>query len=228
MTAKKTVLITGVSRGLGRAMVDEFIDQGWTVAGCCRSAAAVKELTQQYPAPHLFVQVDVADDSAVGSFCANVVERLGAPDLVLNNAAVINGNAPLWEVPVREFGDVIDINIKGTYSVIRHVTPAMLNRGTGVIVNFSSGWGRSTSPEVAPYCASKYAIEGLSKAMSQETGGRVAVVALNPGIIDTEMLRRCFGDGAGSYDDAKAWAKRAVPYLMKLGVRDNGKSLTAP
>ena len=120
----------------------------------------------------------------------------------------------------------MDVNIKGTAAMIRHLVPAMLKRGNGVVVNFSSGWGRSTSPEVAPYCATKWAIEGLSQAMSQETDGKVAVVALNPGIIDTEMLRSCFGEGAAGFPGAEDWAKRAVPFLIKLGAKDNGKALS--
>ena len=81
-----------------------------------------------------------------------------------------------------------------------------------MIVNFSSGWGRSTSAEVAPYCATKWAIEGLSQALAQELPKGMACVALNPGIIDTEMLRSCFGESAASYPDAAEWAtpRRAV------------------
>jgi NAD(P)-dependent dehydrogenase (short-subunit alcohol dehydrogenase family) len=111
---------------------------------------------------------------------------------------------------------------------MRHFLPAMEERGRGVVVNFSSGWGRSTSPEVAPYCASKWAVEGLSQAVAQEVASGVAVVALNPGIIDTDMLRSCFGESAGSYPDAKAWATRAVPFLENLDSSDNGRALTAP
>ena len=106
--------------------------------------------------------------------------------------------------------------------------PAMLERGNGVIVNFSSGWGRSTSSGVAPYCATKYAIEGLSMATARDTGGKVAIIPMNPGIIDTDMLRSCFGSGAGHYPDAAEWAKRAVPFFIQLGRKDNGKSLTVP
>jgi NAD(P)-dependent dehydrogenase (short-subunit alcohol dehydrogenase family) len=104
----------------------------------------------------------------------------------------------------------------------------MLKRERGVIVNFSSGWGRSTSPEVAPYCATKYAIEGLSQAAAQETDGKVAIIPLNPGIIDTRMLRSCFGDHAAHYPGPEDWARRAVPFLIKLGPKDNGQPLTAP
>jgi NAD(P)-dependent dehydrogenase (short-subunit alcohol dehydrogenase family) len=228
MSEQRKVIITGVSKGLGRAMVEEFIAGGWTVAGCARSEKALKELAAKHRAPHFFARCDVADEKSVAHFCTEALKHLGAPDLLLNNAATINANAPLWKVPAQEFSDVIDVNIKGTAAMIRHVAPAMLKRGSGVIVNFSSGWGRSTSADVAPYCATKWAIEGLSQAMAQETGGKVAVVALNPGIIDTEMLRSCFGESAGGYPGAGQWAKRAVPFLMKLGAKDNGRALTAP
>ena len=228
MKSNRIVAITGVSRGLGQAMVAEFSALGWTVCGCCRDAKAVTALRSAYGAPHYFQQADVTEEKHVASFCAEVLERLGPPDLLLNNAAIVNHNAPLWEVSAKEFSDVIDVNIKGTAAMIRHLAPAMIQRGSGVIVNFSSGWGRSTSPEVAPYCATKWAIEGLSQAMSQETGGKVAVVALNPGIIDTEMLRSCFGPSAADFPGPKAWAKHAVPFLAALGPKDNGKALTAP
>jgi NAD(P)-dependent dehydrogenase (short-subunit alcohol dehydrogenase family) len=228
MSETKRVIITGVSRGLGRAMVEQFIAAEWTVAGCARNAAAVAELSRQHGAPHFFEVVDVSEEKDVAHFCAEALKLHGAPDLLLNNAALINANAPLWEVSAQEFSDVVDVNLKGTAAMIRHLAPAMMKRGRGVIVNFSSGWGRSTSAEVAPYCATKWAIEGLSQAMSQETKGKVAVLALNPGIIDTEMLRSCFGAGAASYPDATQWATRAVPFLMKLGARDNGRALTAP
>ena len=228
MNAKKTVLITGCSRGLGRAMIPEFINRGWTVAGCARDAAMVADLQSQFSDSHYFTMCDVADDSQVKTFCQDVLSRCDTPDLVLNNASIVNASAPLWEVPADEFSRVIDINIKGPASVMRYLLPAMLKRGSGVIVNFSSGWGRSTSPDVAPYCATKYAIEGLSQAAAQETDGKVAIIPLNPGIIDTRMLRSCFGNEAAHYPGPEEWARTAVPFLIKLGPKDNGRPLTAP
>ncbi len=224
----KHVVITGCTRGLGRAMVTEFAAAGWTVAGCGRSTETISALRAEYPAPHYFQSANVADEEDVMNFCEEVLQRHGPPDFLLNNAGVINHSNPIWEVPAKEFSKVIDVNIKGPASMMRHLIQPMMYRGSGVIVNFSSGWGRSTSPEVAPYCASKFAIEGLSQAVAQETKGAVAVVALNPGIIDTEMLQSCFGSDSSGYPKAEEWAKRAVPYLMKLGLKDNGKSLTAP
>ena len=140
--------------------------------------------------------VDVAGDGQVAAWAKRILKSHGAPDLLLNNAGLINRNAPLWEISAREFSDVVDVNLKGTANVIRHFVPAMVKRKSGVIVNFSSGWGRSTAAEVAPYCATKWAIEGLTQALAQELPPGMAAVPLNPGIINTQMLQSCFGGSA--------------------------------
>ncbi len=217
------VVITGVSRGLGHAMLEEFVRRGHAVAGCSRSS--VGDLGKEFP-NGVFESVDVRDADAVEKWAKHVIEKLGTPSLLVNNAALINESAPLWEVPPEQFGRVIDVNIKGVYHVIRAFLPAMIRKGDGVIVNFSSGWGRSTSPEVAPYCATKFAIEGLTQALAQELPDGLAAVPLNPGVIDTDMLRSCFGEGAGGYPRPEQWAKSAVPFLLSLNERHNGQSLT--
>jgi NAD(P)-dependent dehydrogenase (short-subunit alcohol dehydrogenase family) len=225
---KRIVLITGVTRGLGRALVNKFSLQGHTVLGCGRSQKRIEQLGREAGPPHEFSVVDVASDEQVKAWAARLLDAHGPPDLVLNNAGIINRNAPLWEVPAPEFSAVIDVNIKGIANVIRHFVPEMIKRKRGVIVNFSSGWGRPTDAEVAPYCASKWAIEGLTQAFAQELPSGLAVVALNPGIINTDMLRSCFGDSASGYLSPEEWAKTAVPFLLKLGPGDNGKRLTVP
>jgi len=177
---------------------------------------------------HVLDPCDVASDSAVAQFASAVLDAHGPPDLLLNNAAIINANAPLWEVPAQDFSEVIDINIKGVTNVIRHFLPAMIERGSGIVINLSSGWGRSTSPEVAPYCATKYAIEGLSSALAQELPSGLAAAAMSPGVIDTDMLRSCFGVDSSLHEDAESWAVRAVPFLAALDLTCNGVALTAP
>ena len=225
---QKLVLITGVSRGLGRALAEEFIRLGHVVLGCGRSEKEIGQLQKQFSAPHNFAVVDVSADEQVAAWAKRILKSHGAPDLVLNNAGMINRNAPLWQVSAREFSDVIDVNLKGTANVIRHFVPEMVKRRSGLIVNFSSGWGRSTDAEVAPYCATKWAIEGLTQALAQELPPGMAAVTLNPGIINTDMLQSCFGDSASGYPTPQEWAKIAVPFLLKLGPSDNGKPLTVP
>ncbi len=229
-TEKKIVLITGCTRGLGRAMAEGFAARGDVVVGCGRSEEDLKALRKEFgETQHRFFQIDVTEDTSVEILCEQAVNSVGIPNLVLNNAGVINENAPLWEITDEEFREVVDVNLKGSASVIRHIVPYMIDGGEpGVIVNFSSGWGRSTSPEVAPYCATKWAIEGLTQALAQELPPNLGAVAFNPGIIDTEMLRACFGPSAGSYINPKEWARTAVPFLVNLSPNDNGRSLSAP
>jgi NAD(P)-dependent dehydrogenase (short-subunit alcohol dehydrogenase family) len=224
----RTIVITGVTSGIGRAAALEFAAEGHRVAGCGRRADLVETLAADLGAPHDFAVCDVTDDVAVGEWAARVLDRLGPPDLLLNNAATINRNAPLWEVPPEEFSVVVDVNVKGVYHVIRRFLPAMAERGSGVVVNFSSGWGRSTAPEVAPYCTTKFAIEGMTSALADEIPSGLAAVSLNPGVIDTEMLRSCWGDSAAHSPKPDEWAARAVPFLLGLGPADNGRALTAP
>jgi NAD(P)-dependent dehydrogenase (short-subunit alcohol dehydrogenase family) len=228
MPDRKVVVITGVTHGLGRAMADGFVQRGHTVLGCGRSPDEIGLLSRKFRAPHAFHAVDVSSDEAVKAWADICLNTPGPPDLLLNNAGVINRNARLWEINAPEFSAVIDINLKGAANVLRHFVPAMVKRKRGVIVNFSSGWGRSASAEVAPYCASKWAIEGLTQSLAQELPPGLAAVALNPGIIDTAMLRSCFGGSADSYPAPDEWAKIAVPFLLQLGAKDNGKPSTVP
>ena len=228
MANGKVVLITGVTRGLGRAMADEFARLGHTVLGCGRMTAEIDRLRRAWTSPHAFQAVNVASDAEVESWAKAVLRTHGPLDRLLNNAAIINQKAPLWSVAARALDEVIDINIQGVASVIRHFVPAMVKQGRGVIVNFSSGWGRSTAAEVAPYCVTKWAIEGLTQALAQELPSGMAAIPLNPGIIDTPMLRSCFGASAAGYPAPEAWAKRTVPFLLGLGPRQNGQPLTAP
>jgi NAD(P)-dependent dehydrogenase (short-subunit alcohol dehydrogenase family) len=227
-TAVRVVAITGVTRGLGAALAEGLARGGHVVIGCGRSKEAIARHGAALGHPHDFAILDVTHDLAVKAWAERIIAEHGPPDLLINNAGVINANAPLWKVPAAEFDRVIDVNVKGVANVIRHLVPAMIARGSGVIVNMSSGWGRSTSPEVAPYCASKWAIEGLTRTLAQELPRGMAAVPVNPGIIDTEMLRRCWGESASDYPDPEEWARAAIPFLLRLGPKDNGKPLTVP
>src|SRR5271170_5037676 len=97
--SQKIILITGVSRGLGRALTEEFIRLGHVVIGCGRSEKEIAQLQKQFPAPNDFAVVNVAADSQIAAWARKVLQSHAAPDLLLNNAALINRNAPLWQVP---------------------------------------------------------------------------------------------------------------------------------
>lgn len=224
----KLIVITGVSRGLGLAMTEEFIQLGHTVLGCARSEVEVKKLNQKYSFPHNFTSLDVADETQIINWVKRILSDYKPPDLLINNAAIINNLAPFWEIPSEDFSRLIDINIKGVAHVIRHFVPAMIEKRSGIIVNLSSGWGRSTSPQVSSYCASKWAIEGLTRSLAQELPQGMAAIPLSPGIIHTDMLEICYGEEAASYTSIQDWVKKAVPFLLQLSPSDNGIPLTVP
>lgn len=224
----KVIVITGVSRGLGQAMTSGFIKLGHTVLGCARSKTSVEQLNSKFGSPNNFTALDVANEAEVKIWAEQLLGEYGAPDLLINNAAIINDLAPLWEIPSEDFSNLVDINIKGVANVIRHFAPAMISRGSGIIVNLSSGWGRSTSPQVSSYCASKWAIEGMTRSLAQELPQGMAAIPLSPGIIHTEMLEICYGEDAASYTSIKDWQEKAVPFLLQLSPADNGVPLTVP
>lgn len=229
---KEVIVITGVSTGLGLAMVKWFISSGHIVVGCARSAEKISQLNNEYCTgnkPKQFFVVDVVDENAVKYWSEDVIFRFGPPTFLLNNASVSSNTSNLWQISAEEFNNVIDINIKGTTNVIRHFVPQMIKAGKGVVVNFSSGWGRSVAPQVAPYCATKWAIEGLSKAMALELPAPLACVPLNPGVINTPLLQVCFGKRAAAmHCTPDEWAETACPFILSLDRSQNGMSLTAP
>uniref|UniRef100_A0A5B6YXW6 Putative NADPH-dependent pterin aldehyde reductase n=1 Tax=Davidia involucrata TaxID=16924 RepID=A0A5B6YXW6_DAVIN len=237
----RTVLITGVSRGLGNALALEMAKRGHTVIGCSRSKDKLISLQAELSSAssssqpdsnpsssdkHLLLDVDVRSNSSVEELARAVMEKKGVPDIIVNNAGTINNNNRIWEVPVEEFDTVIDTNIKGIANMLRHFIPLMIENKQGIIVNLSSGWGRSAAAQVAPYCASKWAVEGLTRSVAKELPSGMAIVALNPGVINTDMLASCFGSSASLYQTPESWAPKAASMILNLTVADNGASLS--
>ncbi|MEL7059185.1 MAG: SDR family NAD(P)-dependent oxidoreductase [Acidobacteriota bacterium] len=224
----RTILVTGATRGLGLALAQAFADLGHRVVGCGRDADRLTELTASAGAPHRFDRVDVTDDEAVRRWAVSVLETHGAPDLLINNAGVINDRAPLWKVPAEQMERVVTVNVLGVVHVLRHFVPAMIARGRGVIANMSSGWGRFSSPEVGPYCASKFAVEGLTGSLAKELPEGLAAVPVQPGIIRTDMLDSVFGEQADEHWGTDRWKEVAVPFFLALGPAHNGRSVRIP
>jgi NAD(P)-dependent dehydrogenase (short-subunit alcohol dehydrogenase family) len=228
MSDHRHVLITGVSRGLGRALTDEFAQQGHVVTGCARTPAAIHELARAYREPHRFDVVDVADGDQVAAWAKVTLLRSEPPDLMIHCAAVMGTSALLWESDPEEVTTLIDVNVKGLYFVVRSFLPAMVERGSGIIVSMSARWGRTTSPQLAPFCATKWALEGMTRALADELPYGLAAVPLDPGLVRTEMLETLLPGQTSPYPSPQEWAKAAVPFLLELSPADNGDPLTVP
>ena len=223
----KTVVITGVAQGLGRALADELIAQGHRVIGCDVDAAALAALPPQSDSPP-FALVDVTDADQVATWAHTWLEDY-PPDLLINNAGVMHPLAPLWELPVGVCDRTIDVNLKGTLHVLRAILPAMVARNSGMVVNLSARWGRVGAAGAAPFCASKWAIEGLTQALAQELPAGLGAVTLSPGAVHTQALVTIHGaDKAAGYPAPQTWAVQAVPYLLALTPALSGQALTCP
>ncbi len=228
MDTSKNILVTGATRGIGRVMAIRFAELGHSVAACGRDPRTLADLEAEIGDGHHLEAVDVSAAAGIDAWATRLTGRGWVPDLLINNAGVINRQAPLWQQSEEEIARVLDINVKGTINVIRAFLPAMIDAGRGVVVNISSGWGHSTAPNVASYCASKFAIEGLTRALAQELPSGLAAVPLSPGVIHTEMLETAWGEDAAAHWKPEAWGDIAVPYLLALGPQDNGRSQRIP
>ena len=222
----KHIVVTGCSQGLGLAPIQGFIDSGHKVSGCSRNTQRMNELREQFGEEHYFEAVDVSDPDQVYSWASNCLEQQGAVDLIVNNAAIINPNASMWEVDDQQWSELININVKGVFYVSKAFLPSLIKANHGVLVNVSSGWGRSAAAEVATYCCSKWAVEGLTRSLAEEVPSGVAAIPLNPGIIHTTLLESCFGSSASHFPSPQQWAETAVPFLLGLSAADNGQPLT--
>ncbi len=225
----KSVIITGVTQGLGRAMVDRFHELGWNIYGCGRSKDKIEELKKQYSKIHDFQVIDVSDSQQVNNWANYILNRHMAPNLIINNASIVNQNAQLWKITAQEFESVMNVNVNGVVNVIRAFVPAMVSRKEGIIINMSSSWGREGEAELAPYCASKFAIEGITKSMALELPHGMAVVALDPGgSISTPMLKSCAPQYINESPTPEIWSHKAIEYILNITIDKNGDSLTCP
>ena len=203
--AGKTVLVTGGSRGIGRAVVELFAQDGAAVTFFYRgNGAAAEEVLQKARAEGWSVsaqQVDIRDPAPTTAAVDSLAERAGRIDVLVNNAGVIRDNllALLEDDDVRT---VLETNVGGVFNVTRAVVPHMISRRAGKIVNLSSVSGEKGGRGQTNYAASKGAINAFTKALAVELASRrIMVNCVSPGVIETEMSQ-AVRDLAG--DEVKA------------------------
>lgn len=188
----KTVLITGGSRGIGKAVAMKFAENGYKiiinyVSDKTDTEQLKKELLQAGAADILLIKADVSNSEDVKNMVKETIEKFEKIDVLVNNAGITKDNL-LMRMSEEEFDKVIQINLKGTYLVTKEVTRYMMKKKKGSIVNLSSVVGVAGNAGQCNYAASKAGIIGLTKSVAKELASRnIRANAVAPGFIETDM-----------------------------------------
>jgi 3-oxoacyl-[acyl-carrier protein] reductase len=188
----KIALVTGASRGIGRAILEQLARDGYAVIGTATSEAGVATIENQLREAGLAgraLAVRVDDAASVGALFERLKEDDVAPAVLVNNAGVTRDNL-LMRMSDDEWNDVIETNVSSLYRLCKPILRGMMRARWGRIINVSSVVGRMGNPGQTNYVASKAAIEGFTRALAQEVGSRnITVNAVAPGFIATDMTQ---------------------------------------
>lgn len=210
MTTPKTILITGVSSGFGRALAQEALAAGYRVVGTLRNPDAAAAFEALAPGHAVARILDVTDFAAIAPVVDEIEKSVGPISVLVNNAGY-GHEGVMEESPLSEMQRQFDVNVFGAVAMMRAVLPHMRARRAGRILNVTSMGGFITMPGIAYYCGSKFALEGISEALGKEVQGfGIHVTAVAPGSFRTDwagrsMVRspRVIGDYDGVFDPVR-------------------------
>jgi NAD(P)-dependent dehydrogenase (short-subunit alcohol dehydrogenase family) len=201
----KNVLLIGGTTGIGRATAVAFAKTGANLfvsgIGKEHGDSLVKEIRASTKAEIEFAEVDVRDSAAMAALHENAFQRFGRIDIAFNNAGVPGKTAPVQELDDADFQLLIDVNLKGIFLGLKHQVPHMIAKGGGAIVNTSSLFGVMGFATTAVYCASKWAVIGLTNSVALEVARKnIRVNAIAPGSVMTPLLKGMFGSEQAAKD----------------------------
>ena len=188
----KSVIVTGSGRGIGEYIAKRLAREGANVIVTGRTARDIENVSMEINdagGRSIFLKGDVTIEKDVKEVIHKTIKEFGKVDMLVNNAGK-GLKKYIWETGVEEFEEVIDVNVKGTFLYMKNIIPEMEN-STGLIINISSGAGKEGIPELGAYCASKFAVIGLTESAALEVNN-IKIVALCPGSVDTGMFKRLF------------------------------------
>lgn len=216
-------LITGIGRGLGRAVATAALDRGDTVVGIVRDQQVADAFNAISPGRSLSFLADVTDRSAVFKAINQTVDTVGVPDVVINNAGQIL-EAYVEEADPDAVRFLMEVNLMGPLNVIQAILPHFRARGSGKIGNVSSAGGLLAVPTVGMYSASKFALEGMSEALAQEVAAQgISVTLIEPGAFRTEFMaksRTSISSSIPEYDQSMGKIRRALSEQVPTGDPD--------
>jgi 3-oxoacyl-[acyl-carrier protein] reductase len=187
----KTVLVTGGGRGIGRAVAIACAREGAQLALCARTAAELDKTVGEIRAvsqESTGWTCDVASEEDVSKLVANVRQKFGRVDVLINNAGVMTRARAAWELEVAKWDYTIAVNLRGVFLVTRAVLPLMIEQKSGSIINVSSAIGRMAYPNFIAYSTSKWGLEGFTQALAAEVHPfGIRVNSVDPGTVATKL-----------------------------------------
>jgi 3-oxoacyl-[acyl-carrier protein] reductase len=195
LNQKRSALVTGSARGIGRAIAQRLSADGFCVVVADIDEAAARATAQQIgagdPQRAFALPVDVSDPASVQALMAAVLQRCGHIDVLVNNAGIVGAAQPVATYPIADWRRIMSINLDGVFYCCQAALPSMLQRESGRIINMASISGKEGNPGLAAYSTSKAGVIGLTKSLAKEVATRgILVNCITPAIIETELLQQ--------------------------------------
>lgn len=213
----KRVVITGASRGLGRALASRFADGGARLALCARSFDDLNRLALDLSVrgfPPFVAACDISDADQVDGFARSVLSEFGSIDVLINNASLLGSRVEIAEWTRATWDRVINVNVNGLFTVTRAFLPSMIQQRSGSIINVSSSVGKAGRRRWGAYAVSKFALEGFTQTLADEVGQLgIRVNSVNPGPMNTDMRRAAYPEEDRSKLKSPAEVTEVFVYL---------------
>ncbi len=232
MSSPRLALVTGASRGIGRAIALELARSGAHVVALARTQGALEELDDEIRAlggEATLVPCDIADFDALDRLGAALFERWGRLDVFVGNAALLGPLSPLAHVDVKDWNRVMAVNVTANWRLVRSLDPLLRASGTGRVVFVTSTAAHKAHPYWGPYAVSKAALEALARTYAAETtGAGVTVMIANPGRMRTRMRAQAMpGENPAILPAPEEFAKKCLP-LLAPEWRESGRLYDFP
>jgi NAD(P)-dependent dehydrogenase (short-subunit alcohol dehydrogenase family) len=194
----KVALVTGGSKGLGRAVSLAYAREGASVVACARNPVNLREVERELSAitsSYLLVSADVGKPNQVRKLVEDALAQFKRIDILVNNASVLGPRVEVAKYPEKEWRATVDVNLFGAYLVSKRVLRVMMDQRSGSIINVTSSVGRQGRARWGAYAAAKFGLEGLTQVLADELKlFNIRVNSVNPGALATEMRRAAYPD----------------------------------
>ncbi|MGB8217739.1 MAG: SDR family oxidoreductase [Candidatus Methanoperedens sp.] len=219
----KNIIVTGSGRGIGKYIAKRLGKEGANIVVTGRAESDIEKVCNEINddgGRAIFIKGDVTREEDVREVINKTIQKFGKIDVLVNNAGV-GLRKLLWETRVEEFEEIMDVNVKGVFLYMKNIIPQMKE---GLIINISSGAGKTGIPTLSAYCASKFAVIGLTEAAAGEGGKNIKIVALCPGSVNTGMFKRMFPGEKADLEPEEV-AEKVADICIHPGKYRSGESI---